>query len=161
MLVLLKSQSPSLFPLINFLFLSDCPARSLFLCTRLTVFKLANSPLSLGSALSPEDAPASFFLLLKCEEASTSKSPSRQLHCCCLQPLLCTKSLFCLWAFPFSLKEDGDSTSLVQGITGEARMVYPEEQDRKELAGPLMTQPQRKQKSRVSKASPSQHLHGN
>ena len=36
MLVLLKSQSTSLFPLINFLFLPDCPACSLFLCTRCT-----------------------------------------------------------------------------------------------------------------------------
>ena len=35
-LILLKSQSPSLFPLINFLFLPDCLARSLFLCTHLT-----------------------------------------------------------------------------------------------------------------------------
>ena len=43
--------------------------------------------------------------------------------------------------------------SLVQGVIGEAQMVYPEEQDREELAGPLTTQPQREQKSRVSKAS--------
>ena len=36
-LVLLKRWSPSLFPLINLLFLPDCLARSLFLCTHLTV----------------------------------------------------------------------------------------------------------------------------
>ena len=45
MLVLLKSQSASLFPLINFLFLPDCLARSLFLCTCLT-----DSQLFLGRA---------------------------------------------------------------------------------------------------------------
>ena len=146
-------ESPSLFPLVNFL-LPDCPARSLSLCTRLIAFKLANSPLSLVSGLSPEDATASFFLLLKCKEAATNKSPSRQLHCCCLQPPLCTKSLFCLWAFRFSLKEDGDSMSLVQGVIGEAQIVYLEEQDRKELARPLMTQPQRKQEEQGFKIFP-------
>ena len=42
-LVLLKSQSSSLFPLINFLFLPDCPTHSLFLCTHLTYNVLSSS----------------------------------------------------------------------------------------------------------------------
>lgn len=44
--------------------------------------------------------------------------------------------------------------SLVQGVIGEAQIVYLEEQDRKELARPLMTQPQRKQEEQGFKIFP-------
>ena len=44
-LALLKGQSPSLFPLINFPFLAWLPACSLFLCTRLTPLNRGAEPL--------------------------------------------------------------------------------------------------------------------
>lgn len=44
--------------------------------------------------------------------------------------------------------------SLVQGVIGKAQIVYLEEQDRKELARPLMTQPQRKQEEQSFKSFP-------
>ena len=57
-LVLLNSQSPSLFPLINFLFLPDCLAHSLFLCTGFTPPNGGAEPL-MSLPPPPSDGPHS------------------------------------------------------------------------------------------------------
>ena len=58
-LVLLKDQSPSRFPLINFLSLPDCPAHSPpFLCTRLTFSAKTREGRSTAAGWAPPVVPS-------------------------------------------------------------------------------------------------------
>lgn len=78
-------------------------------------------------------------LLLKQKEFGTKNPALARFHWCYPQPSLCTNKSLISKLLP--QKKIGNSTALVPGSKVKL-LVSPEVQDKKELAEPLMTQPQ-------------------
>lgn len=84
-------------------------------------------------------ASGSFSLLLKQKEFGTKNPALARFHWCYPQPSLCTNKSLISKLLP--QKKIGNGTALVPGSKVKL-LASPEVQDKKELAEPLMTQPQ-------------------